>query len=124
MSLQRVTKRHKLRWFRVRVVSGLGGGKTNETIELGTVYGTVNPDSDLEISEFETRNEQVTASIYFSSDPGCLTLDFYQIIGIMVGGAYAPVANGDTYRVESVLNFQSQDRLWRVRATKRASLSQ
>lgn len=123
MSLSQITRRHKLRWFRVRIISGAGGGKQQTTLELGTVYGTVNPDSDLEATEYENRNEQVTASIYFSKDPGCLTADFYQVTGVISGGNYSPITNGEIYRVESVLNFQTQHRLWRVRATKRDSLA-
>lgn len=117
-----MASRHQLRAFRDTVVSGAAGGRTTATEELGTLKGTVNPDSDFESPEFDTRNAQVTASVYFAFDPELRTNDFLQITGIYMNGGYKPISNGDVYRVESVLDFQVQNRLWRVRATKREAL--
>lgn len=92
------------------------------TVELGTKKATVNPDSDYESPEFGQRNEQVTASIYFAFDPQVQTNDFLQVTGVYQNGGYRTLTNGDTYRVEAVLDFQRQGRLWRVKATKREAI--
>lgn len=122
MSLQSITSRHLLRAFRHTVTSGTSGGRIQSVEELGVIKGTVNPDADFESPEFGTRNEEITASIYFSFDPTLRTNDFLQITSVMVNGGYKPVTNGPTYRVEAIVDFQYQNRLWRVKATKREAL--
>ena len=123
MSLSNITKRHRLRYFRETVTSGASGGKLPQIVELGTVYGTVNPDIDLESPEHETYNEQISSSIYFDFNPTCKTNDYYQVTAVLVQGGYKTITNGQVWRVESVLDFQQQNRLWRVRATKRELLA-
>lgn len=121
MPLPSITKRHRLRHFRETITSGPSGGKVQTEIELGTIYGTVNPDSDFEAMDFANRNQQIEASIYCDFEPAVQSNDFLQIIAVLVGSGYRPVTDGDIYRVESVLDFQRQQRLWRIRATRRLS---
>jgi hypothetical protein len=122
MGIERMASRHQLRHFRDTVTSGAAGGKVVGVVELGTKKGTVNPDSDFESPEFGTRNEQISASIYFAFDPQVRTNDYLQILSVYQNGGYRAVTNGPIYRVESVIDFQTQNRLWRVRATKREAI--
>lgn len=118
-----MTKRHLLRHYRETYISGASGGRVLTVVEIGTKKGTVNPDSDFESPEFGTRNEEITASIYFADNPSVQTNDFLQILSVYENGGYRSVTDGPTYRVESVINFQMQNRLWRVKATKREALT-
>lgn len=118
-----MSSRHLARHFREVTTSGSSGGKVTTVVELGTKKCTINPDSDFESPEFGQQNEQITASIYFYYDPAVQTNDYLQLLSVYGNGGYRPVSDGPTYRIESVLDFQVQNRLWRVKATKREALT-
>lgn len=118
-----MASRHLCRHFREQIISGPAGGRVTTTVELGTKKCTINPDSDFESPEYGQRNDQITASIYFYYDPAVQSTDYLQMLSVYQNGGYRPVSNGPVYRVESVLDFQVQNRLWRVKATKREALA-
>lgn len=123
MSISRLTTKHIIRHYREGYVSGASGGRVGTITELGNKKCTVNPDSDYESPEFGTRNEQLSASVYFYYDPGVRTGDFFEVLSIYENGGYKTLTNGPVYRVESVVDFQMHNRLWRVRAAKREALA-